>query len=280
MNWVARHRRLALAIICVGCTVIVLLTLTFPEVPFFSSVAQSEQSFQDVLRREGRKTATRADVAFLGIDENTLNFVPFDPADVANNRAFQLMTEHPSPWSRELWALLLDRLFQSGARLVMFDLLFNNPGDGDAEFRAALDRYRDKVVLGANFDQQSRVFVWPHPGLIEDPPHDQRVGYVVFFPDDLDGRLRSVRYFLSDRQLAGLPPHPSQQIFTSMSARVLEQIGRGDAVPRALEPQLIRFSALDAYQPKPLWEVFDPAMWAANYKSGAVFKDKIVLVGA
>ena len=62
------------------------------------------------------------------------------------------MTEKPFPWSREVWALLLDKLFAAGARVVMFDLLFNPPNEGDPAFHAALDRYRDKVVVSANFD--------------------------------------------------------------------------------------------------------------------------------
>ena len=73
------------------------------------------------------------------------------------------MTAHPYPWSRELWALLLDRLFNAGARVVMFDLVFNPPNEGDAIFREAVDRYRDRVVLGANFDAEHGMkFVMPN----------------------------------------------------------------------------------------------------------------------
>src|SRR3712207_7513590 len=46
----------------------------------------------------------------------------------------------------ELWAMLLDRLFSAGARLVIFDMIFNPPNDGDAAFADALARYRDRVV--------------------------------------------------------------------------------------------------------------------------------------
>ena len=38
----------------------------------------------------------------------------------------------------------------------MFDMLFNPPNDGDPAFHVALDRYRDKVVVGANFDMAER----------------------------------------------------------------------------------------------------------------------------
>lgn len=280
MNWIARHRWLVLALICLFWTGLILLTLTFPEAPFFSTVARGEQSFYDMLAREGRKTATRSDFIFLGIDESTLNFQPFNPDDLGNNRAFQLLTEHPSPWSRELWSLTLDRLFQSGARLVMFDMIFGKPFEGDEAFRAAIDRYHDKVVLGANYDQNSQVFIWPNQSLIHDAEHDDRVGYVVYFPDTLDGTIRSIRFFISDRQLAGLAPHPSQQIFTSLAGRVVQKLGASSRLPTQLEPQLLRFSEAEAYQPKPFWEIFDPAIWHANYHDGADFKGKIVMIGA
>ncbi|HEV3410613.1 MAG TPA: adenylate/guanylate cyclase domain-containing protein, partial [Chthoniobacterales bacterium] len=198
----------------------------------------------------------------------------------AENRAFQIMTERPFPWSREIWQLLLDRLFGAGARLVMFDMIFGKPADGDAAFREAIDRYRDKVVLGANYDYQAQMFVWPSASLIPDAQHDDRVGYVIFFSDSLDGSVRAVHYFISDRQLIGQAPHPSQQIFTALSARALQKLGEDARLPKELKPQLFRFSSPEAYEPKPLWEIFDEAVWRANYKNGAVFKDKIVMIGA
>ena len=42
---------------------------------------------------------------------------------------------------------------------------------------------------------------------------------------------------------------------------------------------MIRFTAPDAFEARPLYEVFDPKLWHANYADGAFFKDKIVMVG-
>src|SRR5438477_6892455 len=152
MHWLHRHRLLILAAICVFWTGFVVATHYLPGVPFLSAVWRSEQGYEDLLRREGKKTPTRPDLVFVGIDENSREFQPFDEAQIKNNRALQLMAEKPFPWSREVWALFLDRMFKAGARLVMFDLIFSPPNEGDPMFREALDRYRDKVVLGANFD--------------------------------------------------------------------------------------------------------------------------------
>ena len=117
--------------ICAFCAGAIIAVHFFPSFPFVSAIWRQEQNYEDFLQREGRKTATRPDFVFLGIDQSTLELPPLLPEEVANNRALQLMTERPFPWSREVWALLLDRLFGAGARLVMFDLLFNPPNDGD-----------------------------------------------------------------------------------------------------------------------------------------------------
>jgi len=283
MHWLDRYRSLILASICVFWTGLIFLGHFFPATPFLSVPWSGEQSFEDLLRREGRKTAPRNDFVFLGIDQSTLELPPLTAEEIANNRAFQLITERPFPWSREVWALLLDRLFGAGARLVIFDLMFNPPNDGDPAFHAALDRYHDKVVLGANIDMQNATkpqVVTPNAMLIPPPQiEDDRVGFVNFWPDPIDEKIRAVTYRVTDRQLAGLPPHPSEEIYESLSTRALTKIGHGSDVPNDFHGHMIRFTALDAFEPRPLYEVFDPKFWHANYAIGAFFKDKIVMVG-
>src|SRR5229473_4275697 len=116
MHWLRRHRLSILAAICLFWTTLILFGHFFPAAPFLSVPWRGEQSFEDLLRREGRKTAARDDFVFLGIDQSTLEMPPLLPEKLANNRALQLMSERPFPWSREVWALLLDKLFASGAR--------------------------------------------------------------------------------------------------------------------------------------------------------------------
>ena len=282
MHWLGRHRLLVLAFICVFCTGLILSGHFFPGVPFISAPWRGEQSFEDFLRREGRKTPAPADFVFLGIDQSTLQLPPLTAEEIAGNRAFQLMTEKPFPWSREVWALLLDRLFAAGARVVIFDMIFNPPNDGDPAFHAALDRYHDKVVLGANFDMANAAqAVTPNNTLIPPPQlQDDRVGFVNFWADQIDGKIRAVTYRVTDRELADLPPDPSEEVYQSLSARGLAKIGHANDVPRDFRGHMIRFTSPDAFAPRPLYEVFDPKFWHSNYADGAFFKDKIVMVGA
>ena len=271
-----------LTLICLFWTGLIFVGHFFPSAPFISTPWRGEQGFEDLLRREGRKTAPPPDFVFLGLDQSTLELTAYSAEELQGNRALQLLTERPFPWSREVWALLLDRLFGAGARLVVFDLLFNPPNDGDPAFHAALDRYHDKVVLGANFDMENGVVQATTPNSALIPPQqllDDRVGFVNFWPDVIDGRVRAVSYRVTNLELAGLPPHPGAEVYESLSARALTKIGHGNDVPRDFHGYMIRFAAPDAFEQHRLYEVFDPKLWQANYANGAFFKDKIIMVG-
>ena len=163
----------------------------------------------------------------------------------------------------------------------MFDLLFNPPNDGDAEFHEALERYRDRVVVGANIDSgETHQIIVPNSTLIPSlPMRDDRVGYVNFWRDKVDGKVRTIYFTMSDRHLAGQKFFAGEEVFVSFTARALEKLGHGKDVPRDQQPHQIRFSDNAAYPPLTLYEIFDPKLWRANFADGAFFKDKIVIVG-
>src|SRR5205814_7546394 len=127
--------------------------------------------------------------------------------------------------------------FESGARLVIFNLVFSSPNEGDQVFRVALDRYRDRVVIGANFDfENGNELVSPNADLIPRPAqYDDRVGYVNYWIDEQDGMSRAARFFTSNRQLAGQKPSPSDRLCASLVARAMEKLGRSNEVPHDLQ---------------------------------------------
>jgi adenylate cyclase len=281
MQWFSRARLLVLTLICVFWTGLIFVGHFFSTAPFLSVPWRGEQSFEDLLRREGRKTTPPPDFVFLGIGQSTLQLPPATPEELAGSRGLQLLSEHPYPWSRELYVLLLDRLFAAGARLVAFDLLFNPPNDADPAFHAALDRYRDKVVVSANFDMENGAQVITPNNTLIPPPQilDDRVGFVNFFPDSIDGKTRAATYRVTARELVGLSAYPGEEVYESLAARALNKIGHSKDVPNDLSGHMIRFTAPRAFEPRPLYEMFDPKLWKANYRDGAFFKDKIVIVG-
>ena len=270
-----------LVAIAVFWTGLVALAHFFPAAPFLSTIWSGERSFADVLRREGRKTQTHSDFVFLGIDQESLILDAVSPEEIANDPALQLMAGHPFPWSREVWVVLMDKLFASGARLIMFDLVFNSPTDADPAFHAALEKYRDRLVIASNFDDQNNYqLVLPIKTLIPAPQgQDDRVGFVNYW-HDLDGVIRRARFHVSDRQLAGEAEFAGEEIYSSMVARALVKLGRPDSVPGDVNLHAIRFGSEEAYHPLPLYEVFLPATWHSNYHDGKFFKDKVIIVGS
>ena len=145
-------------------------------------------------------------------------------------------------------------------------------------------------MIGANFDLSllgeggtalNILSVAPNAGLIAPPQmEDDRVGYVVFFPDPLDQKIRRICYTVTGLQLAQQLPREGEKPYESLAARAVEKLGRGQDVPRDLQAHAIRFSAPDTFPPRPLYEVFDPKFWHANYADGVFFKDKVVIVGS
>ena len=138
------------------------------------------------------------------------------------------------------------------------------------------------MVIAADVESSAESeIVLPNATLIPPPAlSDSRVGYVNFWKDPVDGKVRSAIFSVSERQLSGQDPYPGEEQFRSFAARGLERLGRGADVPADARPHLLRFSALGAYPPRTLYEVFDPKFWHANYGDGAYFKDKLVLIGS
>src|SRR5881409_1222848 len=86
MQWFGRARLLVLTLICLFWTGLIILGHFLPDVPFLSAPWRGEQSFEDLLRREGRKTPAPHDFVFLGLDQSTLQLPPLTAEEVAGNR--------------------------------------------------------------------------------------------------------------------------------------------------------------------------------------------------
>lgn len=295
MPWLSRHRLLVLALICASCTGLIILTAFFRDIPFANSVWTKEISFRDELEQKARRTRVHDDFVFLGIDQASMQLDQVSPEEVRDSPALQKMREG-FPWSRAVYAELIDKLCDAGARLIIFDLTFDPEREGDEEFGTALNRHGDRVVIGADIEssaaaaashaERNLILIPPNKRLIRDGLNDNRVGYVTLFPDD-DSRIRSVYYAMSDSQivqkLRGDKPTPVQPwntVYEALSGRALRKIGLAAQIPPPGEARMIRFGPDEAYQPLSLFEIFVPAFWEHNFANGTFFKNKIVLIGA
>ncbi|MEP6937318.1 MAG: adenylate/guanylate cyclase domain-containing protein [Chthoniobacterales bacterium] len=272
--------------------------LLFLEIRQPFAYARVRNLYRDAISRAGRTTPMNPDLVFLAIDSESVNLdadmdieqlYGLDDKHPLESRALTLMTQH-WPWPREVHGLILQRLVEAGAKAVMFDLTFPTPTDGDPPFRLALERYRDRAVIGSNFVDASwtnltRVgasHTRPPDSLVpQTSPMDDRVAYTNFWPD-ADEVVRRAQYRVTFEQVEGREPTEDSEQFVSLGARALLKAGFANAIPPGLDEHIFRFtgSPRAAFPPHPVFEIFVPDYWKHNYRDGAFFKDKVVIVGA
>jgi adenylate cyclase len=243
-----------------------------------------EWKVYDFIHAFGAKTPPDPEVVVLGIDEASLSLEDSSafPEDIAGSRPLQLMDE-VYPWSREVYAHLIERLVEGGARTVVIDLLFpashGRHPEGDDVLRRCLDKYRKHVVLAADVisggiqNGQNEMVQLPFNQLIEHRwPPDERIGFVSYWPDT-DGVIRETRFRYS--QDPALP----EKTLHSLSASVLRSQGLGDRFPEDTEFHHVRFGDSTNYEPFSLHEIFVPSLWESNFGSGKQFAGKTIFLG-
>ncbi|MGH7939342.1 MAG: CHASE2 domain-containing protein, partial [Bryobacteraceae bacterium] len=253
---------------------------------------------RDALAQAGRTTPANPDLVFLAIDSDSVSLdATTDVQELYglsghNSReahALQLMSK-AWPWPREVYALVLQRLVDAGAKVVAFDLTFPTSTPDDPPFRLALDRYRAHAIVASNFTSPAShglstieaSITRPPDSLIPDTkPTDDRVAYSNFWPDE-DDVVRHVQYRITFEQVEGDPPTPDSERYLSFAAEALRKSGRANAIPAGLDEQLFRYTAPPrvGFPPHSLFEIFVPDYWKHNYQSGAFFRGKTVVVGA
>lgn len=230
-----------------------------------------EWMMQDAVLRAAPPAPKEERLVFLGIDAPNYEG-RFLPEELESAPGAALLASD-FPWSREAWAVLLDKLVAAGARAVVFDLLFTSPGRGDEALAAALARHEGKVVLAGNMNftgvvaEDNPVLAYPADSLLDslgDPL--SAVGFVNFLPD-ADAVIRRTR---PDFVLL-------QETVPTLGARIADLLG---APVEGGDPRRIRFGGPGGtYAHIPVWKAFSPAAWRDNLRGGTVFKDKIVLIG-
>jgi adenylate cyclase len=274
MSLLTRHRRTLPVIVCIVCTAVVAAAFWFG----FEPLRRLEFGARDFLARHGKKPPARPDLVFLAIDQASVSLDGASPEEIEASPALQAMKRDGWPWPRDVYAMVIDRLASAGARVITFDMLYPTERQGDGAFRAALERHRDKVVIGANFVETpiTKTLTAPSPTLIpQGDTLDPRVGYVNFWADH-DEVVRHARYQITADEVNGWLPAPGSEVFDSLTACILRKLGRGDLIPR--EAKCFRFS--ETFESYPLWQIFVQRMWdLPPCRSGELFRGKVVLVG-
>jgi serine/threonine protein kinase len=276
-------RRNRLAIVATAA-MIIMLAVCATLAPW-QSIKFFEQDWQT---RIGAKTPVDNRLVLIGIDKPVYSS-DFSDEELQREPVLKDL-QKPWPWSRAVWARLLEKLSDAGAKVIVFDVIFASQTDGDGAFHQALDKYKDRVVVGysiivgnpgigvaGELDMPNSSVLTP--AATNSAVEDDRLGYVEILLDS-DNTLRRASYRQIGAQVGNIVPE--QVILESLAARALRKFGRPDLIPPGFNSRLFRYTAPanQAYKPEPLGDVLSPKLWEKKYDNGKFFKDKIVIIGS
>ena len=279
----ANNRSLIVLAICGVCTIVFMVLWARGFVP----LQEKEFSAQDWLTRLGRNTPVDDRLVLIGIDKPVYSS-DFSDEELQREPVLRNL-QNNFPWSHAVWARLIEKLSDAGAKVIVFDIVFATPGEADDELHQALEKYKDRVVIGYNINVGKtergdiRELLLPNSTILtpegtNSAVEDDRLGYVNLWPD-FDDTLRRVSYRLTGAQVGDLVPE--QVVLESLDARALRKFGRPDLIPAGFNSRLFRYTAPPTfgYKPYPIGDVLSPKLWEKTYANGEKFKGKIVLIG-
>jgi len=272
----ALHRRLILAAICLGAA----LFLGLLELIQFKPLLEAELYTRDLRIRFGQPAPLSPEIVFLAIDKATYKDI-LSEEEIAADPALAEMSTGSWPWRRSVWASVMQRVTDAGAKVVGLDLMFPTPKEGDQELVQFMEQKGDHAVLGGTFEEVSNAgrtsvqltlpaalaSLGPNEISKENPAG--RVGFVNLWPEK-DGIVRTADYY---RQFQNIPA-------VSLAGRMLEKAGYKDRIPTN-GSGLLRFAGPPNFNYKaiPVYQLFVPSTWEKVFKNGEMLKEKIVLVG-
>ncbi|MEO6053260.1 MAG: adenylate/guanylate cyclase domain-containing protein [Chthoniobacterales bacterium] len=291
-----RIRARAYALIVLA-SVLVVLGYQFA-IPYIPILNRPELSARTWIITYVHRFAISGDFVFVALDDATLQLDGVEPEEIAASPELQLM-QAEFPWSRKVYASLIERLVQAGARVVAIDVLFTTPRIGDEDLRAVIERYPDRVVLAFNYknttvhqgDIMSMGRDMPTQGLLpDDKAKPPRLGFVNFWPDETPGRsdrlavsdsgvISTFHYKIYDSSLGFAKSRNEQAYYLSFAASVLKMAGLADHFSDKEYWFRDAYNLQSAVPIISLSDIFVPALWKANLKDGKIFKNKIVVIG-
>jgi adenylate cyclase len=228
------------------------------------------------------------DVVLVGIDDESFVADTFSEEELKANPDLRPLSSWP--WPRRVHAMVLQKLLDAGAKVVGFDLLFTTPSkygpEDDKAWREALGRAAGRVIIGANCATESpqggsrQKWMFPTPEVIPEGQSQTNLCAAVNFAADMDGVVRHLKPVWWEDGLKRWVPSMAVRIANIADPRtawIFEHLAIAINYPcrKPLEDGRI----LRPFPRYPYYYLFYSKTWKQALQNGAVFKDKIVLVG-
>ncbi|NEP17737.1 MAG: CHASE2 domain-containing protein, partial [Leptolyngbya sp. SIO4C1] len=193
------------------------------------------------------------------------------------------------PWQRSVYATVINRLVEAGAKAVVLDIVFSTPSSyGPADDEAllqALQEHGEQIVLAAEYGgidlRQGELLqpTLPLPKFTETPV---KVGAINFFEEPDGGIHRLGHEFLDyikqmEVALTGSAASFDEGLVPSFAEATLQAA----EVPFSLDSgnHIFFYGPPGTFTHIPFWYALDLDPWVSQLQSGAALKDKIVLIG-
>lgn len=223
---------------------------------------------------------THPQVVVIGIADSSFTLAERAPSAVAENEALAAMGQ-PWPWDRRIFAALVERLQGTGARAIVFDIVFKSQTAGDSEFAKALQGSEVPVVLAKLYTPEQSGEGEHTLSVVEPVPAfeaavEGQVGFANIWPDD-DGLVREAPGCLSESELLGFEAGAEERREASLSAAVAGVLATGNKQAEGL----INFRGPARSMPIiPIENLFLSDRWhGAIIDEGRLFSGKVVVVG-
>jgi adenylate cyclase len=221
-------------------------------------------------------------IKLVGLATSSFKLDTLAPEEISASPTLQWM-QQPWPWDRRVYAAVLEKLMGAGAKVVVFDFVFPSETEGDDVFAQALQKYKNRVVIGEMFadetgsDSKTKKLTTPNDRLLL-PGTESIVGLVNMWPDP-DQIIRSVKFHTSIEHESGLRGFPDD--LTHLTALTMKKFAGLAVAPPDNNFYLIDFQGgAGTYRPLPVENMFVDALWQKPpFNSGNIFSNKIVIVG-
>lgn len=246
-------------------------------------VQQVEQALIDWRFQARGDLLGSPDVVIVGMNDSSLEQTALQGL-ATESEGVALMAAQKPPWNRKVWALLIERLMQSGAKVVALDLIFDGNNPGTDELAAVVTKYRDRLVLGARFsdvtadgEDRNVTFTTPATALTGEGDSSDLVGSCLFRQDN-DQAIRRFDFRTSLMREAGMDDD-SDDIVSFAPLAVSKFQGR--PAPRGYGMPIAYQGRATTYVHFPMEEVLTDRYFSTDPKfaRGKVFRDKLVFVG-
>ncbi len=250
-----------------------------------------------LLRNE---TLPDANIKLIGLGTTSFQLDSLAPEEIAVSPTLQKM-QQPWPWDRSIYAAILQKLMDAGAKVVMFDFVFASETDGDDVFAKLLEKYKERVVIGEMLADEegatgkTKKLTTPNERLLSQGT-ESVVGLVNIWTDS-DDVVRRARYQTSiereSLEMSGLAPNVRKFLEESIrdgktpddllhiTARVAEKFKGRISTPLSETKSFINFQgAAGTYRAWPVENMFVDALWQKPpFKGGLAVSNKVVIVG-